>query len=258
MQGGYQQPYGPPPQVYRPPPSKGPHGCLVAGAVVGGIGVLAAVAIVVGSVLFAPSTSAGVASSASASTAPSAGPFTSAEAAAAWPDALKFARESLDAANKLIATGKLLAGDDMLAGEEEALARFAASPVASAKDYVDVAKKIADRRKAIAAQAKPLRAAREKKIEAERVVETVLAEQRGDAPKRSSWDGAIVPVKEYLAPRMNDPDSLKIAGCTEPVADDAFWVVACDYRGKNAFGALVLNSGRFFIQRGQVVKVEEL
>lgn len=78
----------------------------------------------------------------------------------------------------------------------------------------------------------------------------------GPKPTASTWDGSYYEVKRYLEKVANDPDSIKIQGCTPVSVDEkSGWVVGCDYRGKNAFGGVIKNSHWFVIKNGQVVKM---
>ena len=77
----------------------------------------------------------------------------------------------------------------------------------------------------------------------------------GEPPIQSSWDGSYSAVSRFLEDRANDPDSIKIIGCTEVSFNESSgWIVGCDYRGKNAFGGLVKNSNWFVIRKGQVIQ----
>ncbi|RKH47926.1 transporter [Corallococcus sicarius] len=95
------------------------------------------------------------------------------------------------------------------------------------------------------------------KIQLQRAAEKLMVEMRGEKPKNSGWDGSVLEVKQYLRQVMNDPDSYEHVSTSAPVARDAYWIVKSSFRGKNAFGGKVLNTRYFFIQRGQVVRVEE-
>ncbi|GHG93804.1 hypothetical protein [Comamonas sp. JC664] len=95
------------------------------------------------------------------------------------------------------------------------------------------------------------------KIQLQREAEKLMVEMRGEKPKNSGWDGSVLEVKQYLRQVMNDPDSYEHVSTSAPVARDAYWIVKSSFRGKNAFGGKVLNTRYFFIQRGQVVHVEE-
>lgn len=245
---GYGYGYGP------PPPKKTPAWHYILYVVGGLVGLLFIIGIASKDTK-SPKTRASTSASVSASAAPA--PMTSAEATAAWPAALKDANDSIASADKLNAQGKPLDADDALELTEKDLhSRFDPTPIASAKDFVDVMKKIADKRKLLAPRAGPLRTAREKQDAADKAQEEKDEKARGETPTVSAWDGSVYAVERYLKPRMHDPDSLEMAGCTRPVSVEAYWITNCDYRGSNAFGAKVLNSGRFFIQRDEVVKVE--
>ncbi|QAT83449.1 hypothetical protein EJ065_1851 [Corallococcus coralloides] len=95
------------------------------------------------------------------------------------------------------------------------------------------------------------------KLELQRQAQKVMVEMRGEKPLNSPWDGSVPEVERYLKKVMNDPDSYEHVSSSAPVARDAYWIVKSSFRGKNAFGGKVLNTRYFFIQRGQVVHVEE-
>jgi hypothetical protein len=78
----------------------------------------------------------------------------------------------------------------------------------------------------------------------------------GPEPIRSNWDGAYYEVQNWLEERMHDPDSLEFVGCGLPQGSEEGWRVACEWRGKNAFGALVKSSAWFWIRHGRVVRSE--
>lgn len=64
----------------------------------------------------------------------------------------------------------------------------------------------------------------------------------GPLPKPSAWDGIPRGLKRYFERRANDPDSVEFVGCTDVAKNDPprCWMVTCDVRAKNAFGAKIL------------------
>ena len=103
-----------------------------------------------------------------------------------------------------------------------------------------------------------------KKLEAERLEKAKKEAERkkllaefGEKPVISQWDGSYFEVKKYLKQVANDPDSIEMDGCTDVYHTKNGWLVGCNYRGKNAFGALIRNSSWFTIRHGQVINVEE-
>lgn len=97
-------------------------------------------------------------------------------------------------------------------------------------------------------------AAREAERDAAIIAKRVL--KFGKAPEQSGWDGSYSEVKRFLKEAANDPGSIDITGCTKVSIDEkAGYVVGCDYRGKNGFGALMKFSNWFVIRHGQVVKM---
>lgn len=81
---------------------------------------------------------------------------------------------------------------------------------------------------------------------------------RGPQPKLIEWDASYAPVNAYLRRVLNDPGSLKMQGCTAPIEAPTAWVVRCEFRATNSFGALVLQDYTFTIRHGQVVAANAL
>ncbi len=91
--------------------------------------------------------------------------------------------------------------------------------------------------------------------EAKKVAEKLFY---GEKPIRGSWDGSYSVVERYLKQVMHDPSSLDIDGCTPAYKVEKIgWVVGCRYRGKNVFGAKVLNQNWFVIRQNRVVDVKD-
>lgn len=90
-------------------------------------------------------------------------------------------------------------------------------------------------------------------VEAKKAAEKLFY---GDKPVQSAWDGSYNVVERYQV--MNDPSSLKIDSCTPAYkVKNTGWVVACRYRGKNAFGGMVLNQNWFIIRQNHVIDVKD-
>ncbi len=91
-------------------------------------------------------------------------------------------------------------------------------------------------------------------------LETIRAERVakfGEPPEKSFWDGSVECVKKYLESSVNDPDSLKYDFWSEVYFSDDGWLVKCEFRAKNLFGAYVRDSKWFVIQHGNVVDVKK-
>lgn len=80
----------------------------------------------------------------------------------------------------------------------------------------------------------------------------------GKKPKRSDWDGSYSEVETYLKQTAHDPSSIKFENCSKVYMGENGYLVACVYRGKNAFGALVKNAHWFTIVQSRVIKVEDI
>lgn len=75
-------------------------------------------------------------------------------------------------------------------------------------------------------------------------------------PYRSDWDGEYGTVESAVKRAAHDPSSIDVLNCTQAVLyRDQCWVTTCEVRGKNAFGAKVLEQRRFSISN---VGVEEI
>lgn len=98
-------------------------------------------------------------------------------------------------------------------------------------------------------------AAEKERVEA---AHRALVARIGEMPVASAWDGAYYEVERYLQKIAHDPDSIDMDACSKPLEKDVGWVVRCDYRGKNAFGALIRKSGVFVIKHGEVVDAADL
>lgn len=101
--------------------------------------------------------------------------------------------------------------------------------------------------------------ARKAQLQAQR--EEVYVAHCGAAPTRSGWDGSLTPVRHFLNRVAHDPDSIEFAhdqggidGCTVPqLTQKKCWTAICKFRGKNALGALVLNTTRFYMTNTEVI-----
>lgn len=81
--------------------------------------------------------------------------------------------------------------------------------------------------------------------------------QFGPRPVKNIGDESYLEVKLYLKQAMNDPSSLEMIGCSDVNRSGNGWEVTCKYRGKNAFGAKVINTTLFIIKQGHVISTEQ-
>jgi hypothetical protein len=88
--------------------------------------------------------------------------------------------------------------------------------------------------------------------------ENSAREMSDPGPKPSSTDYKVA-ITSYLESNAHDPDSLEYLSWDQPMqvnfGNGASWGVTVSYRGKNAFGAKVLNTNMFLIKRGMVLGV---
>ena len=73
----------------------------------------------------------------------------------------------------------------------------------------------------------------------------------------SSWDGSCIPVVEYVKAHMNDPESFEHVETRYTNKGDYF-LIMMSFRGKNAFGGVVLNNIKVRVNSEcNVIAVEE-
>jgi hypothetical protein len=53
-----------------------------------------------------------------------------------------------------------------------------------------------------------------------------------------------------------DPDSIECVRSTPPVIEGPSWTTTMVFRGKNSFGAKVLNQKKFYLQNNKVVDMK--
>lgn len=86
------------------------------------------------------------------------------------------------------------------------------------------------------------------RAEAERLALSVVCGD--DPPVVGGWDGELVGAERYLRQTAHDPGSIDVENCTRPILTRRnCWQVRCQVRGRNAFGAMVLNSVIFSVGR---------
>lgn len=78
----------------------------------------------------------------------------------------------------------------------------------------------------------------------------------GPAPRLAA-DGTPYAAYRWARAAANDPGSVEFAGCTTPelISRRECWVVRCNFRARNGFGALVLEQHRFSIAGDEVLSV---
>lgn len=77
-------------------------------------------------------------------------------------------------------------------------------------------------------------------------------------PKVNTWNGVCYAVIDYIEKNANDPESIKFVECSYiSKFSNGNYGQRVKYRGKNAFGALVLNENYFIMSgNGEYSKVE--
>lgn len=87
----------------------------------------------------------------------------------------------------------------------------------------------------------------EKRKESERLAYIAIC---GEKPYCGGWDGECVGIASAVKRVAHDPGSIDIENCTDPVlTKDQCWVTTCDVRGKNMFGAMILQRKSFSISK---------
>lgn len=182
-----------------------------------------------------------------------------------FPDKSKDVAATIKRAQSKAWQGKVEESEEDLDNATRQLDSFKGTSVTSSKEFGDLVAQVAEKRKAIQPQLDRLRerrraeeaAAAEKraKVEAAAAIKELV---RGPRPTNSAWDGSVSSVERAIKANMHDPGSYSHVSTTVPVAEGDYWTVVSTFRGKNAFGALVLNTKKFFIQSGVVVKAADV
>jgi hypothetical protein len=170
----------------------------------------------------------------------------------------------LENAKKVTAQQNWIAADDNL-GKALALLQELDNLPAEVKTHLpadfDLQKKEAEvlglrlRIGGLVAQAIDLRDRAESKRAADEAAVSAATATRGQEPSQDV-DGCCIECKQYLKQVMNDPDSYECVRATLPQIEGEYWTVVMRYRGKNGFGAMTLETRKFFIQGGQVAKTD--
>lgn len=84
-------------------------------------------------------------------------------------------------------------------------------------------------------------------IEAEAARLVVVELCGAEAPQLSPWDGGSFEVERFVKETAHDPSSVEVSRCTQPRLTDKCWELTCDVRGRNAFGAMVLDHKTFYV-----------
>lgn len=88
-----------------------------------------------------------------------------------------------------------------------------------------------------------------KRLEAEQK-QAAYAAVCGEAPLHGGFDGEVAGLESTIARTAHDPDSIDVENCTKPqLTTDNCWQFTCDVRGKNAFGALILNRNTYYYSK---------
>lgn len=178
------------------------------------------------------------------------------------------AKTDMSVAKKYATAKDYIAADTLLSG---IIDRLDAIPERHLK-HVDVSltrRAIQQQKKGISGRVKRQRAMKERerrKAERERREADELAARCGKQPLRSTWDGEVPAARVHVERTAHDADSIEVKNCTVPQLTNKFcWITTCDVRGKNVFGAMVLNRVRFSIGKhpsvegyGQVIAATSL
>jgi hypothetical protein len=178
-----------------------------------------------------------------------------------WAASIESIRGKLKLAGVAASRGAWEDADATLKDAQGVLDGYAGTSPRSSKEWSDLSTQIAAVQKRIQpgldriAAAKAKREAEEAKARAAAEAIDVL---RGPKPTCGGWsNGECAAVEVYLKRVMHDPDSYEHVESSPPVAQGLYWVVKSSFRGKNAFGAKVVNTKTFYIQQDQVVKVDD-
>jgi hypothetical protein len=171
-----------------------------------------------------------------------------------FPEASKEVAAHLRKAQSAAWQGKWEDADNELTTAHRTLRGFEGTSVEQTKGFVDLTRQIAAQRRPLQPQLDRIEAKRRK----EEAATALRAALRGPMPVSSGSDGAMLAVRRTLQASMHDPESYEHVRTTTPVIEGDYWVVVSWFRGKNVFGAKVLDGKRFYIRQGEVLKVSDV
>jgi hypothetical protein len=188
-----------------------------------------------------------------------------------FPAMQKQASELLRIGSTKAALGQWEDADDYRQRAASALASVRGTSVEQTKEFADLDAKLdalgkklqpwVDRmakQRAAAAALEGRKQAEQDRKNAEQASKDALKEaQLGKKPGQRGFDGCNYVCREAVKQQMNDPDSFECQSSTEPQVEGDYWTVRISYRGKNGFGAKVLDSSKCFIQSGEVVRITQ-
>jgi len=93
-----------------------------------------------------------------------------------------------------------------------------------------------------------------------RTVSDVFKKDLGPEPRSDWYDGGIRQIGDPVIASMHDPKSYKFVHfTTETVQYQKTWCWKVDYyfRGKNAFGALILSHVLAYVRQGQLIAINQ-
>lgn len=78
----------------------------------------------------------------------------------------------------------------------------------------------------------------------------------GPTPQLAMFSDTYAAVKSYLKRVAHDPKSIDVVACTPAVLTTSCWETQCDWRGRNRFGAMGLDTNTFYIGVAGVLDVK--
>ena len=172
----------------------------------------------------------------------------------AFPEQSKQIAAKIKKAQSLAWQGKWQDADEMLTTSQEMLDEFKETSLEQSKGFADLTTQIVAQRKAIQPQIDKMEAKRRQ----DEAAAALRAAIRGPKPVNSAWDGSVSAIERAVKANMHDQSSYEHVRTTVPVVEGDYWTVLSSFRGKNVFGAKVLNTKKFYIQLGQVVKMTDV
>lgn len=157
-----------------------------------------------------------------------------ANAVATFPNRSAEIKNKLAEASKQAAQQQWEASDSALDGAQAALDEFKATSIEKDAKWLALKKQLDAQR----AQIKP---------------QVEVIRTRGETPEFLA--GCCFKCLRYIKKNAKDPDSVECVNSTPPQIEGASWTTTTTYRAKNGFGALVMESKKFFLQSNEVVEV---
>lgn len=178
----------------------------------------------------------------------------SAESALRARDAVRRASIRLDLGERRQMERDYMQARDRFTEALETINALAAGDLSFAPEHIQLRSRATTQLRAVVPQATRQTKELERQAAAKAKAEAKAAavyELCGPSPGYAAYS-----VRHYLLAVAHDPDSVDVKECTdEGMTDHQCWKAICTFRGRNAFGALILTRRVFYIAHNNVIEM---